>query len=215
VEPIRECYAWRMSTLDFFFDIGSPYSYLASTQLSGLAARTGAQVRYLPITLGGVRKQLGTQMPSVSQLQYMSQDIDRWAKKYSVPMGIPPVFPASTIKALRTVVAAELDLGSGARAAEALFAAYWAKLEDISNDQVISAALGAAGFEGEKLLARSADADVKEQLHRNTSLALDRGVFGVPTMFVGERSFWGNDRLQFVEAALLEARANRGHAHQG
>jgi len=192
------------ATLEFFYDLGSPYSYLASTQLAGIRARTGGGVRCLPITLGGVRKQLGTQMPSSAQLQYMSRDVGRWAKKYAVPMSIPGAFPTKTISALRACVAADLD-GKGEDAMHALFHAYWAKGDDIGELAVIEAALAHAGLDGAQILKRIDADEIKEGLKRNTALALDRGVFGVPMMFVGERSFWGNDRLEFAETALREA----------
>src|SRR5207237_5908682 len=93
-------------TFDFFYDLSSPYSYLASTQLRGISERTGARPRLYPITLGGVRKATGTQIPPPQQLAYMAQDTARWAERYGVPMQIPEAFPVSTILALRTAVAA-------------------------------------------------------------------------------------------------------------
>lgn len=197
-----------LATLDFFYDLGSPYSYLASTQLAGIRARTGGAVRLLPITLGGVRKQLGTTMPSPAQLQYMSRDVARWAKKYGVQMGIPSAFPTKTISALRACVAAGME-GKGEAAMHALFGAYWSAGHDIGDLAVIETALTNAGLEGARLAKRVDEDEVKEGLRSNTALALDRGVFGVPMMFVGERSFWGNDRLEFAEAALREA-----HKHE-
>jgi len=194
------------ATLDFFYDLGSPYSYLASTQLEGICRRTGGSVRTLPITLGGVRKQLGTQIPPAAQLQYMSGDVARWAARYGVPMTIPSAFPTSTIKALRACAAAALESPpQGDRAMHALFRIYWAEGQDIGDLKIIESALSGAGLDGARLVQRCGEEDVKEQLHKNTALALDRGVFGVPMMFVGERSFWGNDRLEFAEAALREA----------
>jgi len=192
------------ATLDFFYDLGSPYSYLASTQLAGLRERTKGQVRLLPITLGGVRKQLGTNMPSASQLQYVSSDVGRWAEKYRVPMTMPRSFPTKTITGLRVCVAAGQE-GKGEAAMHALFHAYWGAGEDINDPAVLEAALNKAGLDGARLVKRAGDDDVKEGLYANTTLALDRGVFGVPMMFVGERSFWGNDRLEFAEQALREA----------
>ena len=186
---------------DFFYDLGSPYSYLASTQLAGIEQRTGSRARLLPITLGGLRKATGHQIPSQQQLKYMSEDIARWATEYGVKMQIPKAFPASTIQGLRACVAAERE-GKGAQAMRALFRVYWADGEDISAAAAIERALTQAGLNGKALLVATADQEVKDALRRNTDLALSRGVFGVPTVFVGERSFWGNDRLRFVEAEL-------------
>jgi 2-hydroxychromene-2-carboxylate isomerase len=193
------------ATFDFFFDLASPYSYLASTQLRGISDRTGARAKLYPITLGGVRKAIGRDMPPPQQLAYMAQDTARWAQKYGVPMQIPRAFPISTILPLRATVAAARE-GNGERAMEALFRAYWGDGDDISDAKVVERALVATGLDGKRLVARAGDQDVKDELRKNTDLALARGVFGVPTIFVGERSFWGNDRLEFVESALRHAR---------
>jgi 2-hydroxychromene-2-carboxylate isomerase len=190
-----------MATFDFFYDFGSPYSYLASTQLEGIEGRTGAKARLLPITLGGLRKTTGHQLPPPMQLKYMSEDTARWAKQYGVQMRIPKVFPANSIKALRAALAAE-RIGKQREAMGALFHTYWVEGNDLSDPAVIESALAQGGFDGKALTAATEEDEIKGALRRNTSLALDRGVFGVPTIFVGERSFWGNDRLHFVESEL-------------
>ena len=188
-------------SFDFFYDLSSPYSYLASTQLAGIEARTGARALLFPITLGGLRKSTGHQMPPAAQLKYMSQDTARWARQYGVAMQIPAAFPISTIQPLRACIAADRK-GAGAAAMHALFRIYWGEGQDISDPAVIERALSAVGLDGKALLAATQEQEVKDALRRNTELALARGVFGVPTIFVGERSFWGNDRLQFVEKEL-------------
>ena len=193
------------ATFDFFYDLASPYSYLASTQLRGLEQRTGSRARLYPITLGGMRKATGHQMPPPSQLKYMSEDTARWAKQYGIRMQIPKAFPVSTIKALRATIAAEPS-GRAEDAMHALFRTYWADGEDISDPANIERALSGEGLDGKALLAKTDDPEIKDALRRNTELALSRGVCGVPTLFVGERSFWGNDRLHFVEAELKRTR---------
>jgi 2-hydroxychromene-2-carboxylate isomerase len=190
-----------MASFDFFYDLGSPYSYLASTQIAGIEQRSGATVRLLPITLGGLRKSTGHQMPPAPQLKYMSEDTARWAKQYGVQMQIPRVFPATTIKALRSVIAAD-RLGKGREAMHALFHTYWVEGNDLSDAGVIERALTGAGLDGKSLVAATDNPEIKDVLRQNTDLALARGVFGVPTLFVGERSFWGNDRLAWVEREL-------------
>jgi 2-hydroxychromene-2-carboxylate isomerase len=131
----------------------------------------------------------------------MSEDTARWARQYGVPMHIPKVFPVNSIRALRACVAADQQ-GQGETAMQALFRTYWGDGNDISDAKVIETALNGAGLDGKALVARTDAQDVKDALRQNTDLALSRGVFGVPTIFVGERSFWGNDRLHFVEAEL-------------
>ena len=196
------------ASFDFFYDLGSPYSYLAATQLRRISERTGARARLYPITLGGVRKAIGRDVPPPQQLAYMAQDTARWAQKYGVPMKMPKSLFISTIVPLRATVVAARE-GNGERAMEALFRAYWGDGEDISDAPIVERTLTAAGLDGKRLVARAAEQDVKDELRKNTDLALARGVFGVPTIFVGERSFWGNDRLEFVESALRQARLSR------
>lgn len=132
---------------DFFYDLASPYSYLASTQLRGLEQRTGSRARLVPVTLGGMRKATGHVMPPPAQLRYMSEDTARWAQQYGVPMQIPKAFPVSTIKALRICIAAE-DVGRAADAMHALFRTYWVDGADLSDPSVIENALLAADLDG-------------------------------------------------------------------
>jgi len=188
-------------SFDFFYDLGSPYSYLASTQLAGIEQRTGSRARLLAITLGGLRKATGHHLPPPQQLKYMSEDTSRWAAQYGVQMQIPKAFPVSTIQALRACIAADRE-GKGEQAMHTLFRAYWVEGDDISDPAVIESALAKAGLKGKALVEATSQQEIKDVLRKNTDLALGRGVFGVPTLFVGERSFWGNDRLQFAEAEL-------------
>jgi 2-hydroxychromene-2-carboxylate isomerase len=89
------------------------------------------------------------------------------------------------------------------RAIHALFAAYWGRGEDVSEPRVVRAALDAAGLDGAALLAATDDPATKHALRTQTDRAVQRGVFGVPTMFVGDEMFWGQDRLDWVERALV------------
>jgi 2-hydroxychromene-2-carboxylate isomerase len=190
-------------TFDFFYDLSSPYSYLASTQIAGIEERTSARARLFPITLGGLRKTTGHQMPPSQQLKYMSEDTARWAKQYGVQMQIPRVFPVNSILGLRSILAAG-RAGKDREAMQALFRVYFVEGDDISDPAVVERALTAAGLDGKALTAAAGEQEIKDALRRNNGLALERGVFGVPTLFVGERSFWGNDRLHWVEEELRQ-----------
>jgi 2-hydroxychromene-2-carboxylate isomerase len=189
-------------TLEFVFDVGSPYSYLASSQLAGLSERTGCVVELAPVSLGGIFKSTGAaQAPPPSRLAWVMRDLVTWAERYRVPLEFPASFPTRTLLAQRALLAA----GSGApmeRAMHALFRAYWGEGRDVSEKPVVQAALSGAGLDGAALVARTEEPAIKEELIARTARALSRGVFGVPTFFVGDKLFWGNDRLEFVEAAL-------------
>lgn len=191
-----------MATCELIFDVSSPYSYLASTQLSPLLARTGAGITLTPIALGGIQKALGTgEIPPAPRLAYMAQDLQRWSKRYGVPVEFPSSWPTRTILPQRTIVAAGQG-PEGLRAMEALFRAHWGEGKDVSDPAVVKAALDGAGLDGAALIARAGEQPIKDALRANTDRALERGVFGVPTFVVFDQMFWGNDRLDFVEAAL-------------
>ena len=122
-----------------------------------------------------------------------------------MPMQIPQAFPTNTVKALRALIAVE-KLGKQHDAMDVLFRAYWAEGLDLADPAVIERGLASVGLDGKALVAQTEQQELKDELRRITDLALKRGVFGVPTIFVGERSFWGNDRLEFVERELKAQR---------
>ncbi len=193
-----------MASLEFFYDFVSPYSYLASTRVEALAARTGATLHWRPFLLGGVLKATGNRAPieTVAKGKHMWIDLTRWANRLEVPLRRPTTFPFSPILALRAALAAApADLP---RATHAVYRAAWADGRDIGDPVVLASILGEAGLDGPALVA-AAPAQ-KERLAAQTQEAVDRGTYGAPTFFVGSDLFVGNDRLDFVEEALVRAR---------
>jgi 2-hydroxychromene-2-carboxylate isomerase len=192
-----------MVELEFFYDFVSPYSYLASTHVEALAARTGATLRWRPFLLGGVFKATGNRAPieTVAKGKHMWTDLERWSRKLEVPLRRPRTFPVPTILALRAVLAA--PPAALPAATHALFKAVWAEDREVGNPEVLAAILSEAGLDGPALVA-AAPAQ-KEALTRQTQEAVERGAFGAPAFFVGPELFVGNDRLEFVEAALRAA----------
>jgi len=193
-----------MPTLEFFYDFVSPYSYLASTRVEALAARTGAALRWRPFLLGGVLKATGNRAPieTVAKGKHMWLDLERWSRRLEVPFRRPTSFPFSPILALRAALAtAPADLP---KATHAIYRAAWADGRDIADAAVLTAILCEAGLDGPTLVA--AAPSMKEALAAQTQEAVDRGTYGAPTFFVGTELFVGNDRLDFVEEALRSAR---------
>jgi 2-hydroxychromene-2-carboxylate isomerase len=192
-----------MVELEFFYDFTSPYSYLASTQVEALAERTGAALRWRPFLLGGVFKATGNRAPieTVAKGRHMWTDLERWSRRLGVPLRRPQAFPVPSILALRAALAA--PPAALPAASHALFRAVWAEDREVANPQVLAAVLGEAGLDGPALVA--AAPEQKTALLRQTQEAVDRGSFGAPTFFVGQELFVGNDRLDFVEAALRAA----------
>ncbi len=189
--------------LEFFFDYGSPFSYLADTQLKGLAERTGARVIYRPMLLGGVFKETGNSSPiSIeAKRKYMTADLARWARHYGVPALQNPHFPINTIRLMRGAIAAQRS-DVFAAYHRAVFDAFWREGLNLGDAAVVRAVLERAGLDAERLAAASEEHAVKDALRVATETAVARGAFGAPTFFVGDEMFWGNDRLLFVEQAL-------------
>ncbi len=192
--------------LEFFFDYGSPFSYLADTQLKGLAARTGAEIVYRPILLGGVFKETGNTSPIAieAKRKYMMAELERWARRYGVPPLRNAHFPIHTLRLMRGAIAAQ-HAGVFPAYHRAIFDAFWARGLNLGDAAVMREVLEQAGLDAARLIAMSEEHAVKDELRRNTEEAVRRGAFGAPTFFVGDEMFWGNDRLDFVEQALAAA----------
>lgn len=195
-------------TVDFYFDFGSPAAWLAYTQLPRLVADTGATVLMRPMLLGGVFQSTGNRPPISVPLKgsYLFTDLSRFARRYGVPLVMNPAFPINTITLMRLDVG--LEQASDARLAhyrDAMFRAIWVDQQNMNDPATVGAVLGAAGFDPARMLAIAADPAVKEALRERTQAAVDRGIFGAPTFFVGDEMFWGQDRLDFVRDALLRA----------
>ena len=195
------------NTVDFYFDLGSPASYLAWTQLPGLCARQGATLRYRPILLGGVFQATGNASPAMipAKGRYMFTDLARFAARYGVPFGMPPGFPVNTLSLMRGVIGTQLHSPERFESLlSALFNGLWAQRRNLGDSAVLDEALTAAGFDPQAFHALTADVEVKAALKQATEASVARGVFGAPTCFVGEAMFFGQDRLDFVEEALTQ-----------
>ncbi len=192
-------------TVEFLFDFGSPAAYLAWTQLPKLASDTGATIDAQPMLLGGVFQATGNRAPIAVPLKgsYLFKDMDRFARRYGVPLVMNPHFPINTITLMRIDVGM-LDAGHAQLQAyrDAVFRAIWVDKRNMNDADTVAEVLTAAGLDAPKLLAIAADPQVKEALKTRTQQAVERGVFGAPTFFVGDEMFWGQDRLDFVRAAL-------------
>ena len=190
-------------TLEFYFDYGSPYSYLADTQVEAIAQRTGATLVRKPMLLGGVFKATGNHSPAElpQKSAWSGFDMPMWARHYGVPFQRNPFFPVNTLALMRGAAAAQID-GLFERYHPALYKAMWVDGRNLNDMTEIAAVLTSAGLDAAKVGARIQDQDVKDRLKATTDEAVARGVFGAPTCFVDNMMFFGNDRLPFVEMAL-------------
>jgi len=190
-------------TVEYFFDYVSPFSYLADSQLPALIERTGAELVYRPFFLGGVMQASGNSPPLTvpAKGKYMFSDIARWVERYGIELKFNPHFPVMTVKPMRAALVAQ-EQGVFPAFHEALFRAVWRDEKNVADAEVLAEVITAAGLDAGKILGRIGDEDVKERLKANTAEAVERGAFGAPTFFVGEEMYFGNDRLDFLEAKL-------------
>lgn len=192
-------------TVEFFFDLGSPASYLAHTQLPDLCRDAGAALVYRPMLLGGVFQATGNASPAMipAKGRYMIRDLARFAERYGVPMRFNPHFPINTLTLMRLLVALQLyQVERFDDALQALFRAIWVDGVNMGDPARVAGVLVAAGFDAAALQAQAAEPAVKDTLKATTEEAVKRGVFGAPTCFVGGEMFFGQDRLDFVREAL-------------
>ncbi len=194
-----------MKRLEFFFDYGSPYSYLANSQLGGLVQRTGCELVHRPMLLGGVFKATGNRSPAMEPVEakrrYGAVEMRRFVALYGCPFRPNPHFPIDTLRIMRAAHAA-LREGVFPAFHRAVFPAFWAEEVNLGDPDELSRVLLEAGLDAVALVEAASDPEVKASLRATTEEAVGRGVFGAPTFFVGDEMFFGADRLGFVETAL-------------
>jgi 2-hydroxychromene-2-carboxylate isomerase len=196
-------------SLDFYFDYTCPFAYIASTQVARLAQRTGVDLRHRPVLLGGIFKAQGTAQNLSETLgpaksAHNLADMTRWAKRYGVPLVMPPVHPKRSVEALRATLATEIDPAVVA----GFYRAYWVEGVEISSRAVVARVVTEAGHDAARVLAAIETDAIKEDLKKRTDAAVARGVFGVPTFDDGAELFWGQDRMRFA-FGLAEPRAEK------
>lgn len=193
--------------VEFFFDYGSPYSYLADALLPGIAQRNGAALVRRPMLLGGVFKATGNQSPMREPVEpkraYFGRALARTAEHFRVPFASNTHFPIDTLALMRLAVAAQRQGAFDAFHA-AVYPAFWVHGHDLGDPAVVAEVLADAGLDAPRLADLATRPEVKTELRATTDEAVARGVFGAPTCFVGERMFFGVDHLPYLECALRD-----------
>lgn len=200
-----------MATVEFYFDCSSPWTYLAFSKIEEVAQRTGGELIWKPILVGGVFNTVNASVyeqrsnPVPAKARYHAKDLNDWAVYYGLTINWPTVFPVNSVNAMRGAIVAD---GSGKLPAfsKRIFEAYWGEDQDISQEAEIKAVAAEVGLDPDAFWAQLKSEPIKEQLKINTAEVMERGGYGSPTMFVnGDDMYFGNDRLELVEAALKKA----------
>jgi 2-hydroxychromene-2-carboxylate isomerase len=201
--------------IEFFFDVSSPWTYLAFHNVEPLAREFGETIRWRPILVGGIFNSINPSVyqsrekPVPAKARYYKKDLADWARVAGLDIRTrPTVFPVNSVKAMRGCILLEPD-GKLALFARALFEAYWRDDHDISRDDVLIAICDRLGIDRERFFAGIAQQGIKDTLRGNTDELMERGGFGSPTLYLDrDDMYFGNDRLPLLRAAL-ERRASR------
>lgn len=195
--------------LEFHFDFGSPNTYYCHRVLPEIEARTGAKFNYVPILLGGVFKATNNKSPMEAlagiknKSEYNALETARFITKHKLnDFRFNPNFPVNTLHIMRGAVYA-INNGLGERYIEAMYQCMWEQELNMSDPQVITGALEAAGLPADEIIAGSADPKIKQTLIDNTMASVERGTFGSPTFYIGDEIYFGKDKLAEVEAEII------------
>jgi 2-hydroxychromene-2-carboxylate isomerase len=199
-----------MARLEFFFDLTSPWTYLAFTGIQPIAETCGVMIEWRPILVGGVFNAVNQEVyarreaafDNPRQMRYLLKDLGDWAKLRQIEINWPSFHPANAVKCMRGCFVAE-EAGKLVPYSQAVFESYWGRCEDVADEAVLGAIAEGVGLDREAFLEAILQQSVKDRLRANTDELIERGGFGSPTMFIdGEDMYFGNDRLPLVEAAL-------------
>ena len=195
--------------IPFYFDYACPWAYMGSCRVEAYFADLGVEIDFRPIHLATAREPTAGQAPASGERKsrWVASDLQAWSELTgaNVNLSARDLITRSTRLALKAALVAA-DAGRFREYHYPTYRARWAEARDISERDVVRGLLVGAGLDADAALARAESPELEARLDRDTQDAMVRGVFGVPTVFVGERIFWGNDRFElarfFVEKGL-------------
>ncbi len=191
--------------IDYYFSTISPFTYLSGTRPAQVAAKHGASLNYKPLDIMGLFGRTGGTPPKdrhENRKAYRLTEMRRAAAKLGMPINLQPAhWPTNAAPSSYAIIAAVRD-GSGdvADLVAGLTRACWAEEKDIAQDEVIGDCLAAAGFD--RALVDHDMMQGAETYARNLEDAVKAGAFGAPFFIVGEEPFWGQDRIDDLDAYL-------------
>ena len=196
--------------VDFYFDFASPNAYLSHKVMQSIKERTGAEINYIPVLLGGIFKLTNNKPPMEQFLgvknknEYQNIEMQRFIQRYGLDkFQMNPHFPVISLQIIRGAVAADMD-GYLEEYIDKILIHMWEEPKKMDDPEVIKAAFEESGLDADKLMNQMQDPEVKAKLISNTEAAAERGVFGIPTFFVEDEMYFGKDNLWQVEEKLGE-----------
>jgi len=196
-----------MKQVEFYFDLGSPYSYIGFHRIQHIAKQYQAEIIWKPMLLGGVFKATGNSSPMTvpAKARYSIIDMGRWSKLWNIPVQMNPSFPINTLNLMRIITAVQLYQPERfLEVLNGLFDAMFGHPKNLNDINELITLGSSLDLSAEQIQAWLSDDQVKTQLKQITEEAIERGIFGAPTWFVGKEIFWGIDHLHFVEMELAK-----------
>ena len=196
--------------LDFFFDLSSPWTRLAFANIGPALDGLDTEIRWRPFLVGGVFNAVNPAVyearmdPENRKLALSFEWLKEWAQLAGVAMNFPSAHhPLKSVTPMRFCCALEDDQAALHRFADAAFDAYFADERNLDDPAVCMAMADALGMDGAALAEQAQSQPVKDRLRANTDEAIARGAFGSPTIFVGDRFYFGNDQLALVRQQAI------------
>jgi 2-hydroxychromene-2-carboxylate isomerase len=196
-------YREMTKTVEFLYDFVSAPSYLAWMQMEAIAGEANADLTMTPVFCAGIFNAIGNPGPLAvpAKREWYGRDLTLCAKKQGIPYNSNPNSPIRTLPLMRGAFVAQ-ERGEIDHYVKTVFEAIFVEVKNMNDVDVVRATLNEAGIDFEAYWKGIERDDVKMRLRVNTENAVKRGVFGVPTFFVGDELFFGQDSLEFVRDAL-------------
>ena len=194
-----------MKVIEFYFDVGSPYSYVGFHRIQHIAAQHHAEIIWKPMLLGGVFKATGNSSPMAvpAKARYSMRDLKRWSDLWQIPVQMNPHFPINTLQLMRLITAVQLfQPEEFLNVLTGIFNAMFGQPRNLNDLNELIQLMQELGLDVAQVKLWLEDEKVKSELKVITEEAIARGVFGAPSWFVDDELYWGVDHLHFVEHAL-------------
>ena len=191
---------------DFFFDLTSPYSYLAHKQIRNIEYQNKIEINYMPIFLGGLLNLTEIKAPAFipSKAKFMIKDCKLFAEKFNIEFKFNSYFPIQSLNLMRGVLIAKKE-NKTSLYIDRFFDACWKEGLNLNDQKIVNKILEDLNFNSKTFRSKISEQKIKNELKKRTNDAFLRGVFGAPSFIINNKMFWGQDRLEFV---LKEAQKN-------
>ena len=201
--------------LDFFYDLSSPWTYLAFNNIQPIIKETGAAVRWRPFLVGGVFNAVN---PGVYEARAVPTDpkvihnfrwLHEWARLADLPLVFPTEHhPVKSVLAMRVCCALEPQQQALQLFSAAAFDEYFAEGNNIDDPAVLARVADRCDLDGNSLIEQASQQSIKNQLRANTEEAIALGAYGSPSMFIADKLYFGNDQLPLIRGVLLRGQSN-------